>query len=242
MQQEKIRYELVWSGWLRLSHWLIATGVVFQVFSAWVIGRDDVDFAYWSDWHQIVGQVILFALLLRLILLFLPPGKEQPASSHWRALLPGRPQRQAMLQVIKFYISLGRYPLPNWYAHNPLWQPVYAVFFIILALSLLSGLFYNSGYSVLGQEVENLHASFAAFITIFSVLHIVTAFLHDLKAKGAFISAMVNGFRYFHYARFNPVTAPITEIVKKQKQNSVYIPIDSLKAGHLKDKGKKHDN
>jgi len=28
-------------------------------------------------------------------------------------------------------------------------------------------------------------------------------FLHDLKGKGAYISAMVNGFRYFHYTAAN---------------------------------------
>jgi hypothetical protein len=28
-------------------------------------------------------------------------------------------------------------------------------------------------------------------------------FLHDLKGKGAYISAMVNGYRYFHIAAQN---------------------------------------
>jgi len=114
MQQENIRCVLVWSSWLRLSHWVIAGGVIFQIVSAWALAHD-------------AGQIISMALFLRVILLFFP------GSSNWRAFIPERSQVQAMVQMIKFYLSLARFPLPSWYAHNPLWLPVYPVFYLVLA-------------------------------------------------------------------------------------------------------------
>jgi Ni/Fe-hydrogenase 1 B-type cytochrome subunit len=193
MQQENIRYVLVWSGWLRLSHWLIAAGVLFQLGSAWALAHDEVNYDLWLDWHIIVGQIILIALALRVILLFFA------GSSSWRAFIPQRGQVRAMIQMLKFYLSLGRFPLPNWYAHNPLWITVYPVFFVVLAGCLLSGLLYNSSGIVFGIPVYEFHGALAGLIAIFTIFHIVAVFLHDLKGKGAGISAMVNGYRYFHH-------------------------------------------
>lgn len=197
MQQENIRYVLVWSGWLCLSHWLIAAGVIFQITSAWALAHDEANYAFWLDWHLITGQVILIALALRVLLLFFP------GSSSWRAFVPERSQIQAMIQMIKFYLSLARFPLPNWYAHNPLWLFVYPVLFLVLAGCAISGLLYNSSHIIFGNPMYELHGALASLIVIFSIFHIVTVFLHDLKGKGAYISAMVNGFRYFHYTGVN---------------------------------------
>ena len=55
-------------------------------------------------------KLTALAVLLRVALLFVP------GSSHWRALLPSRADRQAMMQMLKFYLSLVRTPLPAWYA------------------------------------------------------------------------------------------------------------------------------
>ena len=193
MQQEKIRYVLVWSVWLRLSHWLIAGGVLFQIISAWALQHDETNAVFWSDWHLITGQVILLALIVRVILLFFP------GSSHWGAFVPQHSQLVSMLQMVKFYISLARFPLPNWYAHNPIWLPIYPVFYLVLAGCLISGLLYDSTHVFLGEPMFDLHAVLAGLIVTFSMFHVATVFLHDLKGKGATISAMINGFRYFHY-------------------------------------------
>ncbi len=193
MQQENIRYVLVWSGWLRLSHWLIAAGILFQITSAWAIGHNNADYTFWLDWHLITGQIILVALALRVVLFFFP------GSSSWRAFIPEKSQLQAMLQMIKFYLSLTRFPLPNWYAHNPLWLPLYLIVFIVLAACLITGLMYDSPKNIVGFTMVKLHSTLASAVIIFSIAHIASVFLHDLKGKGAFISAMVNGHRYFHF-------------------------------------------
>lgn len=157
------------------------------------MAHDETGYSFWLDWHLISGQIILMTLALRVALLFFP------GSSNWRAFVPERAQFQAMLQMIKFYLSFARFPLPNWYAHNPLWLLVYPVFFLVLAGCSISGLLYNSSHIVFGSPMYELHAALAGLIVSFLIFHIVTVFLHDLKGKGAYISAMVNGFRYFHY-------------------------------------------
>jgi len=217
MQQENIRYVLVWSGWLRLSHWLIAAGVLFQVTSAWALGHDDANHTFWLDWHLITGQIILMALGLRLILLFFP------GSSNWRAFIPEKAQLLAMVQMIKFYLSLARFPLPNWYAHNPLWLPVYPVLFLVLAGCAISGLLYNSSHFILGQAMFELHGALASLIIVFTVFHVVTVFLHDLKGKGATISAMVNGYRYFHFTAQSSA-----EESNPQKNQFISVSVDSI--------------
>lgn len=194
MQLEKIRYVKVWSGWLRLTHWLIAMAVLFQIASAWALVYDSVNRSFWLDWHLIIGQVILMLLTLRFVLLFVP------GSSHWRAFIPERAQLQAMVQMIKFYLSLARFPLPNWYAHNPLWLPVYPLLFLVLTVSAISGLLFNSSHTVFGLPMYDLHLVLSGVIIVFTIFHIISVFLHDLKGKGAYISAMINGFRYFHSA------------------------------------------
>jgi Ni/Fe-hydrogenase 1 B-type cytochrome subunit len=187
-----IRYVLVWSGWMRLCHGVIGLGVLFQIASAWLIDHDDVGFAFWHDWHVIVGQIVFVALIVRFILLFIP------GSSHWRSLIPKRSQLDSIFQMIKFYVSLMRSPLPNWYAHSPFWQPLYLIFLFVLLASSISGFLINAPYLIAGFSIDSLHSAFASFIIIFTVAHIVTAVLHDLKGKGSNISAMINGYRYFH--------------------------------------------
>lgn len=220
MQQENIRYVLVWSAWLRLSHWIIAGGVLFQIGSAWALAHDDANYTYWLDWHIIAGQVILMALALRVVLLFFP------GSNNWRALIPEKSQLQAMVQMVKFYLSLARFPLPNWYAHNPLWLPVYPVFFLVLAGCAISGLLYNSSHVFFGNPMYELHGALAGLIVIFSIFHIATVFLHDLKGKGAFISAMINGYRYFHYTGMDD-KAGSNHSAKQSGHQS--ISVDSIK-------------
>ncbi len=109
MQQEKIRYVLIWSGWVRLIHGLITAGVLFLFVSAWALQLGAVDYDFWRDWHTIVGQLLIITVVARVILMFLLPG-----SASWRAFLPDKAQWEGMKQMALFYLSFARFPLPNW--------------------------------------------------------------------------------------------------------------------------------
>ncbi len=182
-----IKRVAVFSSAQRLSHWLIALGVGFLLVSAWLVRHADVDVLAWQDWHIMVGQALSVVIAYRLYLLFVP------GSGHWRLLVPTRGQRHILRQTIKFYASLGRLPCPDWYAYNPLWQPLYAVVIVALVIVSISGLFLGQA----GSGLTRLHAVSAGFILYFSLAHIAFAVLHDVKGAGAQISAMLNGYKYF---------------------------------------------
>jgi Ni/Fe-hydrogenase 1 B-type cytochrome subunit len=218
MQNENIKYVLIWSGWLRLSHWIIAFGVLFEIISAWAIGNDYVYYEFWRDWHIIVGQLILVALILRIVLFF------TAGTSNWRTFFEYKSQFNAIVQTIKFYLSFTRLKLPNWYAHNPLWKPIYLFMIVVLSGCVITGLIYNSNLMLLGYTPIKMHSILATIIIALSAAHIFTAFLHDWKAKGAFISAIINGHRYFHYSN-----KEIADDKESGETPVVHISVDSVK-------------
>ena len=218
MQNENIKYILVWSSWLRLSHWAIVLGVLFQITSAWAIKKDYANYDFWYDWHIMVGQLMLIVIFLRIILLF------TDGASNWRSFFDYKSQLNAIIQMIKFYLSFARLPLPNWYAHNPLWKPIYLFMIVVLSGCVITGMLYDSNFTLLGYSSTKLHGELTTIIIVLSVAHIITAFLHDWKGKGAFISAIINGHRYFHYSSNNKVGQ-----TEKVETPSIHIAVDSIK-------------
>ncbi len=182
-----IKRVAVFSSAQRITHWLITLGVLFLLASAWLVQHSDVDVIAWMEWHIMVGQALSLVIAFRLYLLFVP------GSGHWRLLLPTREQRHIVRQTIQFYASFGRLPCPDWFAYNPLWQPLYALVLVVLALLSITGFLLGSS----GASMTNFHASLASFILYFMLAHIAFAVLHDVKGSGAQISAMLNGYKYF---------------------------------------------
>ena len=152
----------------------------------------------------LIGNLNLLAVLLRLGLMFVP------GSSHWRALIPRKNHWQAVAQMLKFYLSFGRFPLPNWFSHNPLWLPIYSVMYLLLLGALLTGLVQGIFFSV--------HQLLSNILMWLVIGHIVAVILHDLKGQLATISGMINGFRYFHFEK--------NSLAKK---NEFVVSIDTIK-------------
>lgn len=220
MPQENIRHVLVWSGWVRLTHWLIAAGVLFQFASAWAIGLGATDYEFWRDWHMICGQMLILVVVTRVILMFVLPG-----SAHWGALLPDRAQLAGAKQMLLFYLSFARLPLPNWFAHNPLWRQLYPLLWLVLLACAFSGLYYNSASTFLGMSIFSWHRVLANFILIFTVAHLLAVFLHDLKGRGAAVSGMISGYRYFHVEEKNAGKEAMPD---GNKSSVVHVSIDSI--------------
>jgi Ni/Fe-hydrogenase 1 B-type cytochrome subunit len=192
MLQPSIRRVMVWTAPLRLAHWLMAASVL-ALLATGVLMTVAPDLRVASrDYHYIAGYVLIIALALRLYLLLFAAG-----TAHWRDCLPRGPQLRAALVTLRFYFSFGRTPLPNWYAHNPLWGPVYLLLFALLLLQVVSGLAYTAPYLVGGLSLPVLHAGIAKFVAAFTVAHVAAVFLHDLKGDGGDVSAMINGHRVF---------------------------------------------
>ena len=152
-----------------------------------------------------IGQALILPLVFRVYLLF------RPGSGHWRLLIPTREQRHIVLQTLKFYASLGRLPCPDWYAFNPVWQPLYLLMIFIMLITVATG--FISGQSL---ALSDVHVLLARVIQYFILAHIAFVVLHDIKGHGAQISAMLNGYKYFH----------IKDVPQPREGNSV--SLDSL--------------
>ena len=102
-----------------------------------------------------------------------------------------------MRASLLFYLSLGRAPLPNWYAHNPLWKPFYLLLFLLLALLLISG-WLMPDTPLLGRlYLPDAHAWLADAVWVLVIAHLFSVVLQDIKGNTTDISAMLNGHRHF---------------------------------------------
>jgi Ni/Fe-hydrogenase 1 B-type cytochrome subunit len=201
--QQEVRRVKVWSGASRIAHGAMALSVLCLLATGWALGSHLAqEPERMLSIHRIAGYGLATALLLRFYLLIFGSGAE-----HWRDLVPRGPQWRAGRDVMMFYVTGGRSPLPPYYAHNPLWGPVYMGLFVILTLQILSGVMLaNPAIEFLVRQalpwaqaplLMQFHRVANAIVLAFTVLHLASVLLQDLKGTGCDISAMVNGVRVF---------------------------------------------
>lgn len=199
MTGELVRRVLVWSGLVRALHWAMALCVLALIGSAWAMQRAPAELgAGASRLHRDVGYLLLAALAARAYLLLFGHRAEA-----WRDFVPWPPQHRAAVQMLRFYLSLGRAPLPAYYAHNPLWGPIYLAFLGLLVFQGATGLLGPAGW----------HAAAWPIVVGFTVLHVLAAFVHDWKGSGADVSAMINGHRVFVARRADEAPGPGPHLV-----------------------------
>ncbi len=200
----------VWSGALRVGHWLQVLCVLVLLISGWAVSVDLVNPSQrWRDVHVTAGSVLGIALLFRIVLLF----TGRAPTDRWRDCLPlARQQWRGARATLVFYLSLGRAPLPAWYGHNPFWGPLYLLLFAVLGLGVATGLLIarHEQQSLLqlaatpwwlGWTLPEWHTGLALVTGGFSVAHVLSVFLHDARGTSSEISAMVNGHKIFMPAR-----------------------------------------
>ncbi len=180
----------VWSRGVRLAHWLMAAGVLGLLATGYLLHRFPGQQAE-LDYHYLTGYLLVAGLAVRVYLLLF--GR---AEAHWRALMPDAGSGRAALAMLRFYLSLGRFPLPRWYAHNPLWGPIYLLIFGVLIAQVVTGLGVGE-YWLAEEPALSWHTVGAQVILGFAILHILAVFLHDLYGTGSDCSAMINGHRTF---------------------------------------------
>jgi Ni/Fe-hydrogenase 1 B-type cytochrome subunit len=193
MQAKTVSHVLVWSRWLRLTHWSLAISTLGLISTGWLMSHDTVFSQSAGELHYLISGLLLPALLFRLYLLFFGKGTD-----HLRDCEPNSHRLLQAWEVIRFYLTLGKAPLPKWYGHNPLWGPIYIALFFILILVAASGLMLLNEFQLIGTlSLLDLHQFCYQFILIFTLLHLPAVFSHDLSSKSGDISAMINGYRIF---------------------------------------------
>ncbi|MES9940925.1 MAG: cytochrome b/b6 domain-containing protein [Candidatus Thiodiazotropha sp. 6PLUC2] len=211
MQTNSVTRVLIWSHWLRVSHWLIAFPTLGLLATGFLLNNQLLSSTDLHEIHYILSAILLPGLLIRLFLLFFGKGTE-----HISDCEPNLHRISQALQVVKFYLTLGKSPLPKWFSHNPLWGPIYLLFFFFLTLSVISGFtLLNELPSILGMSMTDLHQITYQIIAWYSLLHVIAVFTHDLGSSNADISGMINGHRIF-------------EIKEAEKQTAQTIDLDDL--------------
>jgi Ni/Fe-hydrogenase 1 B-type cytochrome subunit len=204
IQPDNVRRVAVWSARLRASHWLMAASTIVLLLTGWLMGRASelVDIAL--DCHYLAGYILIMAIALRLWLLCFGSGAEG-----WRDLLPKAGNARDAAVMLRFYMSLGRSSLPRWYAHNPLWGPIYLVWLALLAAQAVAGLALQST-RLDALMLEDLHGLGARAIAVITVAHIIAVILQDMRGEGSDVSAMISGYRIFPIHQPPPFQPPDT--------------------------------
>ena len=193
----------------------MAIAVVGLLVTGWLQQHVVKYFQIALDYHYILAYALTLALGLRLYLLVNSPA----SASNWRDLVPNRHNMKQVSAMLRFYVSFGRTPLPHWYAQNPLWAPVYLFIFLLLIIQILSGFLIGAGHHTLYINLYMLHQNTSTGIAVFTVLHIISVFLHDLKAGTSDVSAMIHGNRIFKIEKPDITTSVQTVSLDKLKIN-----------------------
>lgn len=193
---EEIRRVAVWSGWLRFIHGALAAATLVLIATGWLVANSPALVEVAADIHFIAGSVLLAALLLRLFL-----GIAGKGSDRFEHMLPQPSDLAGMRASLLFFLSLGKTPLPSWYAHNPLWKPIYLILFVLLALSAVTGWIMPEIQLIGRFYLPKVHSWLSNAIIVVTVAHVFSVVLQDVKGKTADISAMLSGYRYFTIER-----------------------------------------
>lgn len=205
---EQIRRVAVWSGWLRFTHGALALATLVLMATGWLIANSPMLAGSAADVHYLAASLLIAVLLLRLLLGLFGKGAER-----FEHMVPRTTELGSMRASLLFYLTLGKAPLPNWFAHNPLWKPLYLVLFVLLALLALSG-WLMPEVPVLGRVyLPRLHVWLSNMVWALVLAHLFSVLLQDTKGQAADVSAMLNGHRYFNVERDTgpkPKTKPVS--------------------------------
>lgn len=193
MNFQTLQRKYIWPGHLRLGHWVMVIAVIGLLVTGWLLQNVAHYFQIALDYHYTLAYALTFALGLRLFLLASSPA----SAAGWYDLVPSRQSLHKALAMLRFYVSFGRTSLPHWYAHSPLWAPIYLLLFFLMLIQIVSGFLIGAGQHTLLINLYTLHNFTSALIAVFTAAHIISVFLHDLKAGTSDISGMIHGYRIF---------------------------------------------
>ncbi len=209
-ESERLQRTWIWPAPLRLSHWLMVVSVVGLWISGWFMQHLPGWHAASREQHLMLAWLLVPALALRLVLLFTGKG----SAAGWRDLLPQH--WQGVRDTLRFYVTFGQLPLPRWYAHNPLWAPVYLLFLVALLAQIVSGFLLDAERFPFGFDPVQLHAPLATAIGAFMLLHVIAVLVHDWRSGNSDVSAMLHGYRIF---RLEKPSLPGEQVVRFEPRN-----------------------
>jgi Ni/Fe-hydrogenase 1 B-type cytochrome subunit len=204
---EQIRRVLVWGGWLRVTHAAMALSTLVLLATGWLLASSPTLAVAASDIHYLAASILIAALMLRLVIGFFGKGAER-----FEHMLPRPSEFAAIRASLLFYLTLGKAPLPNWFAHNPLWKPIYLILFLLLALSALTG-WVMPEIQVVGRlYLPRVHGWLSNTIWVVTLAHLFSVVLQDIKGRSADVSGMLSGYRFFVFERDGAMKSGVKQV------------------------------
>jgi len=213
--KDRIQLVEVWPGTIRAAHWLIGLGTLVLMVTGWLVASGQYVGAAARDFHLLAAWAFAAGLVLRVWLLFAGGGV-----AGWRDLIPDVMQRQNAWLTLRFYLSFGRAELPRWYAHNPLWGPIYLLVLALLCAQAVTGFLLSYNVATGGFDTLAAHASMARFVVMFTLLHVAAVVLHDLRGRTAEISGMISGYRIFEARQVNVENSPRVQAASRDPRRT----------------------
>lgn len=163
------KQEIVWSIWVRLSHWLVAIIVLIE----WLNET--------GYWHRLLGYVCTSIVLSRLLYGF--ASQRETSQFYWPSWLALK-QHVQMLLISKVEAHKG---------HNPLGQlAVYFMWCLIGALALTGWLSRTDAYWGESGPVD-AHQLLSDVLMALVVLHVLAVMVMSALSKVFLLKQMITG-------------------------------------------------
>lgn len=205
---------------LRAAHWLRAVAIVVlvgtgfylsYVFQSPISTGEPVNFmqAKYRFAHEVAGFLLIACIIFKAYLFFADKVSQKERISFEDILKP-----KIWVEQIKFYLFLGKHPRIKG-VYNPLQFVTYAIFYLIIAGIILTGLIlyanvYHEGlggilFSILRPfeamfgglaEVRTWHRILMWAIIVFVVVHIYMAVFNAVKGRDGALDAIFSGYKY----------------------------------------------
>jgi len=192
MTEPHIKKAQVWSSRLRSTHAVIALATLLLIFTGWLQGLESTIAETARGYHFLSGYLLVAAVGYRIYLFVV--GKQ---AENFQALTMIKGYKETLKAHLRFYLSLGKSDLEPWFAQNPFWAPIYAVFYGVILLMIISGFLIGNVYFGPAISLTGIHAVGSGFIVLFLIFHLFAILLHDAKLGNHDISAIINGYKYF---------------------------------------------
>ena len=197
-----VRRVFVWPAVIRIVHWCLALAVTVLLCTGWLLKsglilNDNLYIFLLDQIHLPAGHLLGLAMIVRLYYLLKDDGVGGLSS-----LLPSAKTWDGIKQGLRFYTTFTKTRLPRYFAHHPVWGPLFLVIFVLLLAQLVSGLLLEFAalralFGLSSDALLHWHQTPFSWLSMLVILHLVSVTMHDIRGEGADVSGMVNGYRNF---------------------------------------------
>jgi cytochrome b len=170
---------LIWPWWVRLSHWLVALGVI----AVWLL-----TYCYYETdtLHRWLGYSIVVIIAIRILLAW---------HTQYPAARLGLPNQQA---IATHLAHLKQLQLPAESGHNPLGQIAVYLMWALIALLACTGWLSRTDW-FWGEDLPvEMHAWLSTLLMVTVCVHVLAVLLMGRLAKQHLILQMLHGKHHLY--------------------------------------------